>query len=646
MKTILLSACILLSLVLRAQTGDFRPADQPVADQEKKANSGLFSRHASEEARNYDVSWYRCHWVVDPAVRAISGSVTTLFTVPGGAADSVVFDMAAALVADSVLFHRLPVTWSHSGDRLRINLSPAVPSQGRDSVTVFYHGIPPDQGFGSFVQSVHNGVPILWTLSEPYGSSDWWPCRNGLSDKADSIDIFLEFPAGNRSAGNGILVSETQSGGTVVHHWKHRYPIAPYLVCMAVTNYAKYSHFVPFQGDTLRVDNYIYPEDSTSAASQTGIIVPMIQVYDTLFGTYPFQAEKYGHAQFGWGGGMEHQTMTFVTSFGFELLAHELAHMWFGDKVTCGSWTDIWLNEGFATYLSGLCYEHLIPELWKRFREVRVKSVTSSPGGSVYCPDTTSVNRIFDGRLSYAKGALILHQLRWLMGDGPFFTALNHYLADPQAAYGFARTSQLKAHLESACGCDLTEYFNDWYTGEGYPSYQVGWQQQGDTVAITVNQTQSHPSVSFFEMDIPLKFKNETRDTILRFHHTFSGQTFRAILPFAVDSVLFDPDYQLISANNAVSQVEEMVPSKYVAVFPNPARQQVTFRFSPSLAREYFTIVLFDMTGKRVLEVPHHRDETSRDLPVNDLPAGLYSYLLESNGIRINGKITLAPSTE
>ena len=165
-------------------------------------------------------------------------------------------------------------------------------------MTVYYHGVPPDNGFGSFVQSTHKGTPVIWTLSEPYGASDWWPCKNSLTDKADSIDIFVTTPAEYKAASNGLLISSLPDGTGMVYHWKHRYPIATYLVCMAVTNYSRYIHKVPFGPDTLKVINYIYPEDSAAAYAQTANAVPMIQVYDSLFGIYPFQNEKYGHTQF------------------------------------------------------------------------------------------------------------------------------------------------------------------------------------------------------------------------------------------------------------------------------------------------------------------------------------------------------------
>ena len=641
MRTFAILFCMVVSGLLQGQV-TFNDQDlETLAKREQDAYAGkLFPRH-TERASNYDVRWYRCWWNIDPAVREISGNVTTLFVPGAPGLDSLVFDLNHALTVDSVRYHNQATPWLHAADLLTIRFSATLPQQTADSVTVYYHGVPPDNGFGAFTQGTHNGAPVIWTLSEPYGASDWWPCKNGLTDKADSVDIFISTPSAYRAASNGVLKSVLQAGTNTVFHWKHRYPVAAYLVCLAVTNYARYAYQVPFYADTLEVVNYIYPEDSASAATETGSIVSMIQLYDTLFGIYPFQREKYGHAQFGWGGGMEHQTMTFVTSFGFELLAHELGHQWFGDKVTCGSWTDIWLNEGFATYLSGLCYEHLAPTWWTRFREVRVKSVTAYPGGSVYCADTANINRLFDSRLSYAKGALVLHQLRWLMGDAAFFTALNNYLHDPGLAYGFARTENLKSHLESACGEDLTWYFNDWFTGEGYPSYHISWTQPGDSVLFTVTQTQSHPSVSFFRMIMPVQFKNASRDTLVRFLNTFSGQSFAVRIPFKVDSVIFDPNYELISASNTViGAVTEFTGHSFLKIYPNPATDKLTFNFQGFPPKDPGKISIYDYSGRLKDEFYFHR-ETEITINTCKYSSGLYFYLLTRFGRPITGKFMI-----
>jgi aminopeptidase N len=641
MKRTIMFVFLLASALMQAQVVFHANDLEAIVKEERDAHAGKLYPKTMETATNFDVKWYRCRWNIDPAVNEISGNVATLFTTGQAGLDSLVFDLSQALSVDSVIYRYLKAGWNHTADRLTIRFPSLIPQNTTDSVSVYYHGTPPDNGFGSFVRSSHNGSPVIWTLSEPYGSSDWWPCKNGLTDKADSMDIFIRTPSGFKAASNGILVSELPEGSGIVYHWKHRYPIASYLVCLAVTNYARDSQRVPFNGDTLEVVNYVYPEDSATAASETGVIAPMIQLFDTLFGIYPFQREKYGHAQFGWGGGMEHQTMTFVVSFGYELLAHELAHQWFGDKITCGSWTDIWLNEGFATYLSGLCYERLSPVWWRPFKEIRGKSVTSKPGGSVYCADTTSVDRIFDGRLSYSKGALILHQLRWIIGDSAFFAALRNYMSDVTLGYGFARTENLKAHFESVTGNDLTWYFNDWYTGEGFPSYHIDWGQDGDIVSFTVNQTQSHPSVSFFEMTLPVQFKNALRDTIIRFSNTFSGESFTATIPFKVDSVIFDPNFELLSANNTINGVSEQPLQRDLQICPNPATDRVIFRFGGIPATDFGKMRIYDYSGRLKAELILPPGETETILHTGNYPPGLYLYFVTQQDFRVNGKFVI-----
>ncbi len=608
----------LLPVILQGQI-TFDPGDLDMiakSDQKRRLSDHL--QDGAPPATNYDVKWYGCRWIIDPAVRAISGSVTILFQPTGKTPDSLTLDLNSALTVDSVLFRGSQVSWNHFSDRIVVSF-PA-PQTSLDSVTVYYHGVPPLNGSGSFVQGFHNDIPIIWTLSEPYGARDWWPCKQGLTDKADSVDLFISVPAGFTAVANGVLVAETRGPDQWQFHWRHRYPVATYLLGICVTRFSRYDHTVPFGGDTLNVPNFVYPEDSAMVSTQTAQVVPMIQLFDTLFGIYPFQNEHYGHTQFGWGGGMEHQTMSFMGSFGFELLAHELAHSWFGNKITCGSWSDIWLNEGFATYLSGLCYEHLAPSWWYRFREVRIQNIVSQPGGSVFCSDTTDESRIFDSRLSYAKGAMILHQLRWIMGDSAFYTALNHYLADALLSYGFARTSDLKKHLEQAYGADLTWYFDAWFTGEGYPSYRINWFQSGDQLSFTIHQTCSHPSVDFFRMLLPLRLKNSSTDTTLTVWNSIPDEIFTITLPFTADSLLFDPDRNLITGANTVNAVADPILPVPVLIYPNPAKGWIIVVRNTTLTNQSYEI--FGNDGRKLLSgtLSDHEER----ICVTSLPAGLY----------------------
>jgi aminopeptidase N len=236
---------------------------------------------------------------------------------------------------------------------------------------------------------------------------------------------------------------------------------------------------------------------------------------------------------------------------------------------------------------------------------------------------------------------MILHQLRWIIGDSAFYAALNNYLSDASLAYGFARTAQLKSHLESACGQDLTWYFDDWFTGEGYPSYQINWSQEGDTVSFTVKQTQSHPSVSFFKMSIPVQFKNESRDTIIRFSNTFSGQPFTVTIPFTVDSVLFDPDYQLISGNNTNNAVKENSRQRNLQIYPNPAGDRVTFLFGRSPSVDQGKICIYDQSGRQWAQLPVSPCEAEITLDTHNYSPGLYFYVLPQQDFQYSGKFVI-----
>ncbi len=586
---------------------------------------------SSRTGSQYDIYYHRLDFQIDPDVYYIQGAITTYF-IPNQNVSQLEFDLSDTLTVDSIGYHGALIPFSQlPGDVLQIILGATISAGTKDSVTVYYQGVPPSTGFGSFIQSTHDSVPIIWTLSEPYGAKEWWPCKQDLNDKIDSIDMFVTCPSAYRAAGNGLLVGEKNLGNLKVYHWKHRHPIAAYLVATAITNYEVYTDIVPLSTGNLNMLNYVYPESKTSAQSLTPALIPAMQLYDSLFIPYPFMDEKYGHAQFGWGGGMEHQTMSFVGAFSFALLAHELAHQWFGDFVTCGSWEDIWLNEGFATYCTALTYEHLFNGIWwMPWKKQTINYVTSQPDGSVWVDDTTSVNRIFDGRLSYRKGAYLLHMLRWVTGDSAFFAGIHDYLLDSNIADGYALTDDFQSHLEQSSGLDLSEFFNDWYYGQGFPIYQILWSQEANhDVHVSIHQDQSDPSVSFFEMPVPLLAKNTIKDSMIVLQDSLNNQSFTFNPGFQLDSLIFDPDLWLLAQSSVLLDVDLINPGGSMLLWPNPVSDILNIQVDTN---NYLTgIRLFDLSGKEVMSLDNLFAK-HYELALASLARGVY--LLQANTLK------------
>ncbi len=629
---ILFLLIMLSGLRLSAQPpADYCKQVMDIASYEQAAHQRLIGTGtntlANAASDNYDVKYYRCEWEVDPAVRYIKGKVTIYFTIVSSTS-TLQLDLMNPLVVDSVRQHNILLTKQHVNNVITVNLLSTLNAGTLDSISVYYQGSPPNTGFGSFETTTHAGVPTMWSLSEPYGSRDWWPCKNGLDDKADSLDVIVTNPVAYKAASNGLLQSETLiAGGTKkMAYWKHRYPIASYLICFAVTNFSVFNNNVMLGATNMPMQTYCYPENLVSFQGGTQNTINALQLYHDNFGPYPFVKEKYGHVQFGWGGGMEHQTSTFVVSIDEGLCAHELGHQWFGDKVTCGSWEDIWLNEGFATFLAAFYIENKYPASTINNRKAVINNITSSPGGSVWVDDTTDVGRIFSGRLSYNKGSYLLYMLRWKLGDVAFFNGLRQYQQDPKLAYGFARTPDLQRNLEQASGQDLAEFFKDWFKGQGYPSYNVQWTQMGSThVKIKMNQTTSHPSVNFFELPVALKFKNATQEKTIVVDNKTNGETFIQNIGFVADTVLVDPEYWLVTKNNTTAKVAESGQNR-IDVFPNPI-QNGFYVYMRNLAATTATIVLYNSAGQRVYtrDVSLVGGNEYIQVPTHNLASGVYT---------------------
>ncbi|HEX7414456.1 MAG TPA: M1 family aminopeptidase, partial [Bacteroidia bacterium] len=286
---------------------------------------------------------------------------------------------------------------------------------------------------------------------------------------------------------------------------------------------------------------------------------------------------------------------------------------------------DIWLNEGFAVYCSALSLEMLNGKSdFDNWKSQTINSITSVPNGSVWVDDTTSVARVFDGRLTYNKGAYLLHMLRWKLGDNLFFQGLRNYLNDPALAYSFAKTAALQQHLESVSGQPLTNFIKQWFYGQGYPSYLVLYNQESSTqYKLTIKQTTSDNSVSFFEMPVPIQFKGQGRDTTMVFNHTSSGQVFYANLSFKPDSILFDPDLHILSAHNKVMDESTYLRSlQAMVIYPNPATDVLNVEVN-DFTNFPRTVEVYNVLGQKVLSITPI--ENAFTIPLYGLAKGSYN---------------------
>jgi aminopeptidase N len=492
------------------------------------------------------------------------------------------------LNVDSIKFGNTSLSYVHTSDhKLNITLDRNYSVGEEFEVKIFYQGVPSSSGFGSFTFGSRHGFPSIYTLSEPYGSSDWWACKDTPADKVDSSDVWVTCDENLYAVSNGNLIEiVNNSNSTKTFKWKNSHPIAHYLISLAISNYhIYYNYFNYSQADSMPVIHYIYPDTFANVQSELDKTVEMIEVFSDRFGSYPFLNEKYGHAQFGWGGGMENQTVTSLGAFSEGIISHELAHQWYGDKITCRDWHHIWLNEGFATYATGVYFEYKYgSEGYQQYINTQMSGARNALG-SIYVRDITDINQIFDGPRTYSKGACVLHMLRGILGDSVFFNILRAYASHPSVSYGTATTEDFQAIAESVCGSNLNYFFQQWIYGEMYPKYNFNWvsEQFGNGYELKLNISQeTNTSPQFFTMPVQIKITTTSGDTLLTIFNDQQVQQFIFSLESEPLSVVFDPNNWILKDLTITSDVDENIPEFSFLLqqnYPNP--------FNPSTKIKY-----------------------------------------------------------
>ena len=440
---------------------------------------------------NYDVTFYDIDIQVDPAEEKIYGTVGVKGFSLIESLDQIDLDLSYVLDVESVQNRNgNDLGYDHNGNQLLVTLDNSKSIGNVFEIYIKYSGKPQATGFGSFGFDTYNQEPMIWSLSEPYGARDWWPCKDTPTDKADSVNISLQVPTGLIAASNGKLVQKEINENWTTFHWQERYPIATYLISIAIHPYTVFYDWYKYSPtDSMRLEYYVFPNHFESVQQTYGLTKNMIGVMAQRFGEYPFINEKYGHAEFVWGGGMEHQTLTSLGGSSEGLIAHELGHQWWGDMVTCSNFHHIWLNEGFATYSEALWYEIRDNDIQALHDEMALnRNWYGWKGGTIYVEDTTSTRSIFNGSLSYAKASWVVHMLRHIVGDDEFFESIQEY--GNRYRFKSAVTEQFQEVIEEISGEDLNYFFQRWIYGELYPIYEVFYDQSSSNLLVQINQIQ------------------------------------------------------------------------------------------------------------------------------------------------------------
>lgn len=625
----------------------FAQAQLPVAHECKGHGDPrrLAAKTTIADARedNYDIRHVLFDLQFSDTSTYISGSVTTT-AVALKAMSEYVFELDTIYHIDSVKLNNSNIAVLRSNGVCVASPSIIIPASAIFKAQVFYHTIFQDSPATMRGIYHHSATKVTYTSVEPYNAPRWWPCKQSLTDKIDSIDVHITVPTGVKAGSNGRLRNiSALPGGRERYEWHSNYLIDYYLISVTASRFIDYSYTMTFSdgtNDTMRMVNYVPAFEFPRIKPWLDSTALLVNYFSTLWGRYPFWKEKYGHCYIPFGASMEHQTMTSTSFSGLSVVAHELAHQWFGDLVTCGTWKDIWLNEGFATYSQYLVYDHFDgAKAGLRFLENIHNDALKIESGSVYVYDTINPDRIFLGRLSYSKAASVLHMLRFLIGsDARFQLILRSYLQ--RYAWGTATTEDFKGIAEEISGLDLDVFFDQWIYKEGYPITKTSWNQIGNIIYISFSQCPSVPaSVSMFEMNVPVRLYSPTGDTTIIMNMNSPVEI--TAIPFSktVDSIAVDPERWLLQKQErpVMRDLSLGLSPGEVLLYPNPFAG--TFYLSYKYIKNPI-LQLCDAAGRKILEQKLPESSVATAISIAHLPKGMYHYRLLSEAATIKtGKL-------
>jgi aminopeptidase N len=608
----------------------------------KPADTAHYYMRHSYDVLKYQLSVDLYHCYPNPFSTAFPATEMITFRVDSGLNVLRLNAVNTSIQVDSVGL--AGISFHHTADTLTVFLDRTYTPGSVVNVRISY------QHKNFIDQAVYSNGGFVFTDNPPEGARKWFPCWDRPSDKA-LLDLTAKVPLNVKLGSNGSLADSLINGDTITYHWVSRDPMSTYLMTMtSKTGFSLdvvYWHKLYHPSDSIPVRFYFQSwqvPDSIEAA-----IIPMTDYYSRLFGEYPF--EKIGFAtlngSFPWGG-MENQTMINLTTNGWQesLVCHEFSHQWFGDLITCGTWADIWLNESFGTYCESLWLDYRggSPAYKNHLDQQANYYLANNPGFAIYNPSwaihTPDINQLYNSAVVYDKGACVLHQLMYVIGDSAFLHLLRAYATDTNFRFKNAVTSDFITKANEISGTDLGWFFDEWLDHPNHPLYSNTYEitDMGSgmwDMKIMLSQTQTN--TIFYKMPVELKvvFADST-DTVMRVIHDANHQFFEFAFSKQPAYLVFDP-YRNILLKQAtttlgLNPLKEVIGFRLFQNEPNPFRNTTTITYQLPVASPV-RIVVMDSAGRTVL--PEYRQKNDAGIfnytvSVNSLSPGIYFYKMEA----------------
>ncbi|MBZ0203130.1 MAG: T9SS type A sorting domain-containing protein [Ignavibacteria bacterium] len=656
-----LIVCVVLLSAQISNSQDLKTFNN--ANFQKVLLSGMSNTFAGNIKHSYDVLNYKLQLNVYDCFKSPFPKSFSAYELITLRVDSVINSIKLnainnSLFVDSVrLLNYSLLNISHSSNILSVVLNRYYnPGEIVDLEIYYRHKNIYDSAF-----HVNNG--LVYTDCEHQGARKWFPCWDKPSDKA-TTDITVKVPSNVLLGSNGLLRDSIRSGDTIYYHWVSRDPMSTYLITIAgSTDYNLEIRYWPKLSNPLdSIPIRYYPKPGETYTNVRDSMNILVDFYSSRFGEYPFEKIGFASSDMQANGCMENQTLITMVPGTWVLwgAGHEFSHHWFGDLITCGTWADVWLNEGFATYCEALWYEHLLGvNEYKNAMDLKAQSYfTGNNGRPIYNPEwidnePPNLWTLLYYPLMYAKGSCVLYMLRNVLGDSVFFDVIHSYVTDTNFTFKNAVTDDFTAKINQVTGQDYSWFINEWVKQPNHPVYQnnVFFINLGGgnwRVNFVAKQIQLNTPFHKMPVEIKVHFTDST-DTLLNVFNNTNNQSFTFDFNKQPDSLKFDPDDKIIlkqgTTTIGITMISDVIPERFSLSqnYPNPFNPVTKIKFSIPKSSQV-KIVIFDLLGKEIETIVDQQlnpGEYENDFDGSRLSSGVYFYMLIADDITETKKMLM-----